>query len=199
MPGLTTVVDTLAKPDQPHVTDASRRRRTWTLVVACAGVALVIASMIALNAALGDIAVATSATQTQLTWVVDGYTLALACLLLPAGADRRPLRPSQRAAHRPGHLHAGLAGADLVRRPGRPDRVASGGRCRRRVRDACDAVVAHCRLSKRPAHQGRWHLGRCRRVCRGGGFARPRCAAARMGAGSRSSGCSRRRGSCCSR
>ena len=24
--------------------------------------------------------------QTQLTWVVDGYTLALACLLLPAGA-----------------------------------------------------------------------------------------------------------------
>ncbi len=86
MPGLTTVVDTLAKPDQPHVTDASRRRRTWTLVVACAGVALVIASMIALNSALGDIAVATSATQTQLTWVVDGYTLALACLLLPAGA-----------------------------------------------------------------------------------------------------------------
>jgi MFS family permease len=50
------------------------------------GVALVIFSMIALNTALGDIAVATSATQTQLTWVVDGYTLALACLLLPAGA-----------------------------------------------------------------------------------------------------------------
>lgn len=54
--------------------------------MACLGVALVICSMIALNTALGDIAVATSATQTQLTWVVDGYTLALACLLLPAGA-----------------------------------------------------------------------------------------------------------------
>ena len=50
------------------------------------GVALVVASMTALNTALGDLAVATSATQTQLTWVVDGYTLALACLLLPAGA-----------------------------------------------------------------------------------------------------------------
>ncbi len=88
MAGLTTVVDTLINSDQatPDVTDASQRRRTWTLVVACAGVGLVIASMIALNAALGDIAVATSATQTQLTWVVDGYTLALACLLLPAGA-----------------------------------------------------------------------------------------------------------------
>lgn len=42
--------------------------------------------MVALNAALADVAVETSATQTQLTWIVDGYTLALACLLLPAGA-----------------------------------------------------------------------------------------------------------------
>nr|WP_231639822.1 MFS transporter [Mycobacterium sp. Marseille-P9652] len=50
------------------------------------GVGLVVASMTALNTALGDLAVATSATQTQLTWIVDGYTLALACLLLPAGA-----------------------------------------------------------------------------------------------------------------
>lgn len=45
-------------------TDASQRRRTWTLVVTCVGVGLVIASMIVLNAAQGDIAVATSATQT---------------------------------------------------------------------------------------------------------------------------------------
>ena len=59
--GLTTVVDTLINSDQatPDVTDASQRRRTWTLVVACAGGGLVIASMIALNAALGDIAVVT--------------------------------------------------------------------------------------------------------------------------------------------
>src|ERR1051326_3156505 len=42
--------------------------------------------MVAQNAALADIAVQTSATQTQLTWIVDGYTLVLACLLLPAGA-----------------------------------------------------------------------------------------------------------------
>ncbi|MCK5751640.1 MAG: MFS transporter, partial [Mycobacterium sp.] len=50
------------------------------------GVLLVISSMVALNAALPDIAVQTSASQSQLTWIVDGYTLALACLLLPAGA-----------------------------------------------------------------------------------------------------------------
>ncbi|OBJ48483.1 MFS transporter [Mycobacterium sp. 1423905.2] len=64
----------------------SRARRGWTLFIACAGVSLVIASMVALNTALKDIALATSATQTQLTWIVDSYTLLLACLLLPAGA-----------------------------------------------------------------------------------------------------------------
>jgi EmrB/QacA subfamily drug resistance transporter len=62
------------------------RRRTWTLCVACCSVLVVISSMVALNTALGDIAVATSANQTQLTWIIDSYTLVLACLLLPAGA-----------------------------------------------------------------------------------------------------------------
>lgn len=50
------------------------------------GVLLVISSMVALNAALGAIAVETLATQSQLTWIVDGYTLVMACLLLPVGA-----------------------------------------------------------------------------------------------------------------
>jgi MFS family permease len=62
------------------------RARIWLLTVACFGVLLVISSMVALNTALPDIAIATSATQTQLTWIVDSYTLVLACLLLPAGA-----------------------------------------------------------------------------------------------------------------
>jgi EmrB/QacA subfamily drug resistance transporter len=66
--------------------DGPRGRRGWTLFIACAGVAMVIASMVALNTALSDIATATAATQTQLTWIVDSYTLLLACLLLPAGA-----------------------------------------------------------------------------------------------------------------
>lgn len=58
----------------------------WTLVVSCVAVALVIGSMAALYTALSDIAVETGATQSQLTWVVDGCTLAIACLVLPAGA-----------------------------------------------------------------------------------------------------------------
>ncbi|WP_156752391.1 MFS transporter [Mycobacterium sp. ACS1612] len=64
----------------------SAQRRASTLVAGCAGVALVVGSMVAFNTALGDIARVTSASQTQLTWIVDGYTVALACLLLPAGA-----------------------------------------------------------------------------------------------------------------
>jgi hypothetical protein len=81
-------VESLTQPDQRAGSFAggSTARRGWTLFVACAGVALVIASMIALNTALSDIAAATSATQTQMAWVVDSYTLVLACLLLPAGA-----------------------------------------------------------------------------------------------------------------
>lgn len=62
------------------------RSRTWLLVVCSLGVLLVISSMVALNAALGAIATDTLATQAQLTWIVDGYTLVMACLLLPAGA-----------------------------------------------------------------------------------------------------------------
>jgi MFS family permease len=42
--------------------------------------------MVAFNTALANIAVATAATQAQLAWIVDSYTLLLACLLLPAGA-----------------------------------------------------------------------------------------------------------------
>ncbi|MGV0793203.1 MFS transporter [Mycolicibacterium sp. XJ1819] len=58
----------------------------WTLAVSCLTVALVLGSMAALYTSLADIAAATGASQAQLTWIVDGYTLVLACLLLPAGA-----------------------------------------------------------------------------------------------------------------
>lgn len=83
------MVDTLARSEQDidaNLASLSRFGRFWLLTVAAVDVLLVISSMVALNAALPDIALQTAATQTQLTWVVDGYTLVLACLLLPAGA-----------------------------------------------------------------------------------------------------------------
>lgn len=72
----------------PNIAGKTRMTRSqlWLLTVACAAVATVIAAMASLNTALADIAVDTGATQAQLTWIVDGYTLTLAALLLPAGA-----------------------------------------------------------------------------------------------------------------
>lgn len=83
------MADTLVQSDQDidaNLASLSKFGRFWLLTVAALDVLLVISSMVALNAALPDIALETAATQTQLTWVVDGYTLVLACLLLPAGA-----------------------------------------------------------------------------------------------------------------
>ncbi|GLP82237.1 MFS transporter [Mycobacterium antarcticum] len=83
------MADTITPSDQDidsSLAALSKRARVWLLVVACLAVSMVISSMVALNSALPDIAVETSATQSQLTWIIDGYTLVLACLLLPAGA-----------------------------------------------------------------------------------------------------------------
>ncbi|WP_084531859.1 MFS transporter [Nocardia miyunensis] len=70
--------------------DTSTGRWSWaqvrTVFIACAAVGVVVASMAALYTALPPIAVATGANQTQSAWIIDGYTLALACLVLPAGA-----------------------------------------------------------------------------------------------------------------
>jgi EmrB/QacA subfamily drug resistance transporter len=48
--------------------------------------ALVVSAVASLNVALPDIAQGSGATQTQLQWIVDGYAVVFAGLLLPAGA-----------------------------------------------------------------------------------------------------------------
>ena len=55
-------------------------------VVVCLALATVVAAMSSLNVALPDVARATHASQTQLAWVIDAYSLVFASLLLPAGA-----------------------------------------------------------------------------------------------------------------
>src|SRR5579859_2206355 len=54
--------------------------------VVCLALATVVAAMSSLNVALPEIARATHATQTQLAWIIDAYSLVFASLLLPAGA-----------------------------------------------------------------------------------------------------------------
>src|SRR6266566_2847382 len=54
--------------------------------VVCVALAAVVAAMSSLNVALPGIARATHASQTQLAWIIDAYSLVFAALLLPAGA-----------------------------------------------------------------------------------------------------------------
>jgi EmrB/QacA subfamily drug resistance transporter len=61
------------------------RRRAVLAVVALA-LMMVVSAVSGLNVALPDLARATGASQTQLTWIVDAYTVVFAGLLLTAGA-----------------------------------------------------------------------------------------------------------------
>lgn len=54
--------------------------------VVCIALGAVTAAMSSLNVALPDIARSTHATQTELSWIIDAYSLVFAALLLPAGA-----------------------------------------------------------------------------------------------------------------
>ena len=54
--------------------------------VVCLALAAVVAAMSSLNVALPSIARATHASQTELAWIIDAYSLVFAALLLPAGA-----------------------------------------------------------------------------------------------------------------
>ncbi len=66
--------------------DASPSPRPGVIIlVVCLALATVVAAMASLNVALPDIARDTHASQTELTWVIDAYSLAFASLLLPGG------------------------------------------------------------------------------------------------------------------
>lgn len=62
------------------------RRRTFILVAACTSLIAVVASVSGLNVAQADLAKELGASQTDLLWIINGYTIALAALLMPIGA-----------------------------------------------------------------------------------------------------------------
>jgi len=66
--------------------DTSSSSHGVITAVVCLALAAVVAAMASLNVALPDIARDTHATQTQLLWVIDAYSLTFAALLLPGGA-----------------------------------------------------------------------------------------------------------------
>ncbi|HEY8717478.1 MFS transporter [Pengzhenrongella sp.] len=64
----------------------SPRRRSALLGVIALALMMVVSAVSGLNVALPDLAIDTGASQTQVTWIVDAYTLVFVGLLLPAGA-----------------------------------------------------------------------------------------------------------------
>ncbi len=64
----------------------SPARRRAVLVVVALALMMVVSAVSGLNVALPDLARSTGASQTQLTWIVDAYTVMFAGLLLSAGA-----------------------------------------------------------------------------------------------------------------
>jgi EmrB/QacA subfamily drug resistance transporter len=66
------------------ITDPRRRRRV--LIAMLTALVAVIASVSALNVAQQELAIELDASHSTLLWIVNGYTLALAALLLPIGA-----------------------------------------------------------------------------------------------------------------
>jgi EmrB/QacA subfamily drug resistance transporter len=67
-------------------TEASPRHRRGVLIAMCLSLVLVVASVSSLNMAMPQLAIDLSASSTALTWIADGYTVALAALVLPLGA-----------------------------------------------------------------------------------------------------------------
>ena len=80
-------------PDEPaflhqaaETAVADPRQRRMILIAVITALVAVIASVSGLNVAQQQLAADLGATQSQLLWVINGYTIALAALLLPIGA-----------------------------------------------------------------------------------------------------------------
>jgi EmrB/QacA subfamily drug resistance transporter len=76
----------MTERDSGTAVRAPRGGHVGVLFAMCLSLVLVVASVSALNLALPDLAVSLGADNSQLTWIADGYTVALAALVLPLGA-----------------------------------------------------------------------------------------------------------------
>lgn len=88
----------LDAPPSTHEDDevvASPARRRLVLAAMCVALVAVVSSVSGLNVAQQALAESLGATQSQLLWIINGYTVALAALLMPVGAvgDRWGRKP----------------------------------------------------------------------------------------------------------
>ena len=69
-------------PAEDLITDPKRQR--WILIAMIVSLVAVISSVSGLNVAQQDLALDLGASQSQLLWVINGYTIALAALITAA-------------------------------------------------------------------------------------------------------------------
>jgi EmrB/QacA subfamily drug resistance transporter len=81
--------------DEHDIVVESSGRRRLILAAMCVALVAVVATVSGLNVAQQALAEDLGATQSQLLWIINGYTLALAALLMPVGAvgDRWGRKP----------------------------------------------------------------------------------------------------------
>lgn len=87
--------DIAALGGEHDVVIADPRRRRLVLAAMCIALVAVVASVSGLNVAQQALATDLGATQSQVLWIINGYTLVLAALLMPVGAigDRWGRKP----------------------------------------------------------------------------------------------------------
>lgn len=107
----------VVEPDGSTIHDA-RQRRT-ILIAVCVALMAVIASVTGLNVARPELAVDFNASQSQVLWFINLYTLSLAALLLPLGAlgdrwGRKPMLLNGLIVFGAANVAAGLATSSVV-------------------------------------------------------------------------------------
>ena len=83
-------------------------RKWWTLIVVSVATFMLLLDITVVNTALPAIQKDLGATFTDLQWVIDAYTLALAALVLSAGVLADRLGPKAGVRRRARHLHRRL-------------------------------------------------------------------------------------------
>ena len=152
-----TVSTTLSERAQSR----AEERRWWILAVLCFSLLVIVLDNTILNVAIPTIVRDLDATNSQLQWMVDAYTLVFAGLLLTGGSlgDRF----GRRGALQFGFVVFGLGSlASAIASTSAEQLIATP--CvhghRRRVHHAGDAVDHHQRVPGTRAGQGDRHLGR---------------------------------------
>ena len=103
----------------PTTSEHVPARRGWTLTIVCTAIFMLLLDVTVVAVALGDTQQSLDASLSDLQWVVDAYTLALACLLLTSATvgdriGRRKVFLTGMAVFTLGSLACALAGSALV-------------------------------------------------------------------------------------